>query len=187
MTDCKGAFAFGYEFDIGGAQAAFAQYAGGKTKKRSKPSAGMTGIKVGGTNIQIVGYGCGNDTVPVAVTETKRLMEQLGADVMIGPLSGDEAVYDRELCEGPPDEDVHHRHRRLAGSDDADRSEEHVPLPRRRRPVERRHRRDRLQEARWRKPRSSWTTTASAGRRPQGCIADFCAVGGNITSACSRR
>ncbi len=29
MTDCKGAFGFGYEPDIGGAQAAFAQYAGG--------------------------------------------------------------------------------------------------------------------------------------------------------------
>ncbi len=92
MTDCKGAFAFGYDFDIGGAQGAFARFAGGKTKNKNKPSAGMTGIKVGSTNVQIVGYGCGNDTVPVAVTETKRLMEKLGADVMIGPLSGDEAV-----------------------------------------------------------------------------------------------
>lgn len=92
MTDCKGAFAFGYEFDIGGAQAAFARFAGGKTKSNAKPSAGMTGITVGGTPVEIVGYGCGNDTVPVAVTETKRLMEQLGADVMVGPLSGDEAV-----------------------------------------------------------------------------------------------
>ncbi len=92
MTDCKGAFAFGYEFDIGGAQAAFAQFAHGKTKSHAKPSAGMTGIRAGSTPIQIVGYGCGNDTVPVAVTETKRLMEQLRADVMIGPLSGDEAV-----------------------------------------------------------------------------------------------
>ena len=27
MTDCKGAFAFGYDFDIGGAQGAFARYA----------------------------------------------------------------------------------------------------------------------------------------------------------------
>ncbi|MFN0153963.1 MAG: ABC transporter substrate-binding protein [Gaiella sp.] len=92
MTDCKGAFAFGYEFDIGGAQGAFARYAGGKTKNKNKPSAGMTGIKAGGTPVEIVGYGCGNDTVPVAVTETKRLMEQLDADVMVGPLSGDEAV-----------------------------------------------------------------------------------------------
>ena len=62
------------------------------TKSHEKPSAGMTGIKVGSTQIKIVGYGCGNDTVPIAVTETKRLMEQLGADVMVGPLSGDEAV-----------------------------------------------------------------------------------------------
>ena len=27
----------------------------------------MTGIKAGGTPVKIVGYGCGNDTVPVAV------------------------------------------------------------------------------------------------------------------------
>jgi branched-chain amino acid transport system substrate-binding protein len=92
MTDCKGAFAFGYEYDIGGAQGAFARFAGGKTKSHAKPSAGMTNIKAGQTPIQIVGYGCGNDTVPVAISETKRLMEKLNADVMIGPLSGDEAV-----------------------------------------------------------------------------------------------
>ncbi len=92
MTDCKGAFAFGYDYDIGGAQAAFAQFAHGVTKSHAKPSAGMTGIHVGNTQIKIVGYGCGNDTVPLAVTETKRLMEQLKADVMVGPLSGDEAV-----------------------------------------------------------------------------------------------
>src|SRR5947208_8789654 len=92
MTDCKGAFAFGYDFDIGGAQGALARFAGGVTKSHAKPSAGMTGIHVGSTQVKIVGYGCGNDTVPVAVTETKRLMEQLNADVMVGPLSGDEAV-----------------------------------------------------------------------------------------------
>ena len=93
MTDCKGGFGFGYEPDIGGAQAALANYAHGKVKDPKKPSAGMTGIRVGTTPIQIVGYGCGDDTVPTAVKETRRLMEQLKADVMIGPLSGDEAVY----------------------------------------------------------------------------------------------
>ena len=36
MTDCKGAFAFGYELDIGGAQAAFAQYAGGKVEEQEQ-------------------------------------------------------------------------------------------------------------------------------------------------------
>jgi len=102
MTDCKGAFAFGYDVDIGGAQTAFAQFAHGVTKSHAKPSTGMTGIHVGATPIQIVGYGCGNDTVPVAVTETKRLMEKLNADVMVGPLSGDEAVYIANYAKAHP-------------------------------------------------------------------------------------
>jgi branched-chain amino acid transport system substrate-binding protein len=102
MTDCKGAFSFGYEEDIGGAQAAFAQYAHGKIKNKNKPSAGITGINVAGKQIKIVGYGCGNDTVPLAVTETKRLMEQLKADVMVGPLSGDEAVYVANYAKAHP-------------------------------------------------------------------------------------
>jgi branched-chain amino acid transport system substrate-binding protein len=102
MTDCKGAFGFGYELDIGGAQAALAQYANGKVKNKNKPSAGMTGIKVAGKQVKIVGYGCGNDTVPLAVTETKRLMEQLKADVMIGPLSGDEAVHVANYAKAHP-------------------------------------------------------------------------------------
>jgi branched-chain amino acid transport system substrate-binding protein len=92
MTDCKGAFGFGYELDIGGAQAALAQWAGGKIRNKKKPSAGLTGATVAGKRINIVGYGCGDDTAPLAIRETRRLMEQLRADVMIGPLSGDEAV-----------------------------------------------------------------------------------------------
>jgi len=92
MTDCKGAFAFGYEPDIGGAQAAFAEFAGGKPVNNKKPSAGMTGIKAGGADVKIVGYGCGDDTPATALKETRRLMQQLNADVMLGPLSGDEAV-----------------------------------------------------------------------------------------------
>jgi branched-chain amino acid transport system substrate-binding protein len=102
MTDCKGAFGFGYELDIGGAQAAFAEYAGGKVKNPKKPSAGMTGIKVGNTDVQIVGYGCGDDTAPTAIKETRRLMEKLKADVMIGPLSGDEAVAVANYAKGKP-------------------------------------------------------------------------------------
>jgi branched-chain amino acid transport system substrate-binding protein len=92
MSDCKGAFGFAQELGIGGAQTAFAQFAGGKVKNNKKPSAGMTGIKAGGKNVRIVGYGCGDDTPATALKETRRLMQQLKADVMVGPLSGDEAV-----------------------------------------------------------------------------------------------
>jgi branched-chain amino acid transport system substrate-binding protein len=52
----------------------------------------MTGVKIGGKDVQIVGYGCGDDTAATALKETRRLMEQLRADIMVGPLSGDEAV-----------------------------------------------------------------------------------------------
>jgi len=52
----------------------------------------MTGITVGGTPVKIVGYGCGDDTPATALKEIRRLMDQLKADVMVGPLSGDETV-----------------------------------------------------------------------------------------------
>jgi len=92
MTDCKGAFGGAYDLTIGGAQAAFAQFAGGKPKNKQKASDGMTGITAGGKPVNIVGYGCGDDTPATALKETRRLMQQLNADVMVGPLSGDEAV-----------------------------------------------------------------------------------------------
>jgi branched-chain amino acid transport system substrate-binding protein len=92
MTDCKGAFGGAYEEDIAGAQAAFAKYAGARPKDPKKPSAGLVGGSMGGKSIKIVGYGCGDETPSLALKETRRLVEQLGADVLIGPLSGDEGV-----------------------------------------------------------------------------------------------
>ena len=106
MTDCKGAFAFGYELDIGGAQAAFAEFAGGVPKNKNKPSAGMTGITAGGAQVNIVGYGCGDDTPATGLKETRRLMQQLDADIMVGPLSGDEAVAIANWAKANPSKTV---------------------------------------------------------------------------------
>jgi branched-chain amino acid transport system substrate-binding protein len=92
LSDCQGAFASNYEQDIGGAITALAQYAGAKPKNRNKPSAGWTGGKIGGHPLKLVGIGCSNDKADTAIKETRRLMEQRDADVMIGPLSGDESV-----------------------------------------------------------------------------------------------
>src|SRR6266550_3510412 len=92
LSDCQGAFASNYEQDIGGAITAFAQYAGVKPKNPNKPSAGWTGGSIGGHPLKLVGIGCSNDRADTAIKETKRLMEQLGADIMVGPLSGDESV-----------------------------------------------------------------------------------------------
>jgi branched-chain amino acid transport system substrate-binding protein len=103
MTDCEGAFGFGYELDIGGAQAAMYQYAGATPVDPAKPSAGMNGGSVAGSDLEIVGYGCGDDTADTALVETRRLMEQLDADIMIGPLSGDEAVAIANYAVDNPD------------------------------------------------------------------------------------
>ena len=103
MTDCKGAFGFGYELDIGGAQAAMYEHAGARPKNKKKPSAGMTGGTVAGRDLRIVGYGCGDDTAATALKETRRLMEQLDADIMVGPLSGDEAVAVANYAKEHPD------------------------------------------------------------------------------------
>ena len=92
LSDCKGAFGAFHEQDLGGAIAAFAEYAGAKPKDPNKPSAGMTGGSVAGHPIEIVGVGCSDDTADAAIKETRRLMEQLGADILIGPLSGDESI-----------------------------------------------------------------------------------------------
>ncbi len=89
-SDCQGSFGAFYQDDIGGAQAVFAQY-GGKPSG-SLPSAGMTGITVAGHPIQIVGYGCADATAAKGLSEARRLVEQDHAQVLIGPLSGDEGI-----------------------------------------------------------------------------------------------
>ena len=108
----------------------------------------MTGGSAGGKKLNIVGIGCGDETPALALKETRRLMVQLGGEVMIGPLSGDESVAIANWAKQNPQKTVIIGTAGVAGPDDADRAEEPLPLPRRRRPVERGPRGDRLQEAR---------------------------------------
>ncbi len=180
MTDCKGAFAFGYDFDIGGAQGAFARFAGGKAKSK-KPSAGMTGIHVGSTQVKIVGYGCGNDTVPLAITEIKRLMEQLNADVMVGPLSGDEAVATANYAKTHPNKifiigtagsqdptmQIHPKNMFRYHGDGAQWNAGIGELA--------------YRKLHWRKAAIIMDDYSFGWTSGAGMIADFCAVGGNIT------
>ena len=91
LSDCQGDFGSFYNDDLGGALAVLAAHYGGKATG-AKPSDGMTGAKIGGKDIQIVGFGCSDSTANKAIEETRRLVEQLGADILIGPLSGDEGI-----------------------------------------------------------------------------------------------
>ncbi len=92
MSDCQGAFGSFDNQDLAGVVTAMQQYAGGKAVNPNKPRAGWTGASIAGHPLQLVGVGCSNDRADTAIKETKRLMEQLNADIMIGPLSGDESI-----------------------------------------------------------------------------------------------
>ena len=92
LSECKGAFGTFDNQNMAGAVAAMAQFAGAKPKNPDKPRDGWTGGAINGHPLELVGVGCGDDTSGTAIKETRRLMEQLDADVMIGPLSGDESI-----------------------------------------------------------------------------------------------
>jgi branched-chain amino acid transport system substrate-binding protein len=92
LSECQGAFGSFDNQDMAGAVAAFSQFAGAKPVNPNKPRAGFTGGAINGHPLKLVGVGCGNDTSGLAIKETRRLMEQLGADIMVGPLSGDESI-----------------------------------------------------------------------------------------------
>ena len=102
LSDCEGAFGSFFEPTISGAHLALIRQAGAKPSGE-KPSDGITGAKVGDSNIEIVGYGCADDTADKAIEETRRLMEQEDADVLIGPLSGDEGIAVANYAKEHPD------------------------------------------------------------------------------------
>jgi branched-chain amino acid transport system substrate-binding protein len=102
LSDCKGAFAAFYGADVGGAIQAFVEQTGAKVKDKNNPIKGMTGGTIAGHPVTLVGIGCSNDTADLAITETKRLMEKLKADILIGPLSGDESIAVAKYAKAHP-------------------------------------------------------------------------------------
>ncbi len=92
MSDCQGAFGSFDNQDLAGVDAAISQFAGGHPVNPNLPRAGWTGGAIGNHPLKLVGVGCSNDSADTVIRETRRLMEQDGADMMIGPLSGDESI-----------------------------------------------------------------------------------------------
>jgi branched-chain amino acid transport system substrate-binding protein len=103
LSNCEGAFGAFYEPDIAGAQVPLINR-GAKPKNPKKPSDGITGAEIAGKKIEIVGYGCSDGTADKAIEETRRLMEQEGADILIGPLSGDESIAVANYAKEHPDQ-----------------------------------------------------------------------------------
>ena len=102
---------------------------------------GFTGADVGGLPIELVGVGCGDATPDRIIQEVRTLVEQDGAEVVIGPLSGDEGIAVANYAKDHPDVTFIDG---IAGAQDTTlqgAGAELLPVPRRRRAVERRARR----------------------------------------------
>ncbi|MGH2947306.1 MAG: ABC transporter substrate-binding protein [Solirubrobacteraceae bacterium] len=102
LSDCEGAFGSFFEPTISGFNLAMIRYAGAQPAGEA-PSDGVEGAQVAGRDIEVVGHGCADDTADKAIEETRRLMEQQDADILVGPLSGDEGIAVANYAKEHPD------------------------------------------------------------------------------------
>ena len=95
LSNCEGPFGPFWDATLAGYYTALVQFAGAKPVDPKDPKKGVTGAMVPGTQIPIdldTNYGCSNDNADKALAEAKRLVEQDGVNILIGPLSGDEGI-----------------------------------------------------------------------------------------------
>ena len=92
LAECEGAFGGFNEDVVAGTALAFVEDGGATVNSTTAPSEGFSGANVAGLDIELVGIGCGDDTADRIIQEVRTLVEQNGAEVIIGPLSGDESI-----------------------------------------------------------------------------------------------
>jgi branched-chain amino acid transport system substrate-binding protein len=102
LSDCEGTFGSFFEPTAAGFNQALIDKAGAEPAGEA-PTDGLTGATVAGKEIEIVGYGCADETADKAIEETRRLMEQEDADILVGPLSGDEGIAVANYAKEHPD------------------------------------------------------------------------------------
>ena len=103
LSNCEGPFGPFWETTLAGMNVALIDMAGA-TAAGAKPSEGVTGATMGGAPIEVnKNYGCSDDKPEKALSEAKRLIEQEGVDILLGPLSGDEGIAVANYAKENPD------------------------------------------------------------------------------------
>lgn len=90
LSICGGPFATFEQETFSGAKYALIQNAGGKSAGTG-PEDGVSGATVAGHPIQI-SFGCSDASPDKALAEARRLIQNVGVDILLGPLSGDEGI-----------------------------------------------------------------------------------------------
>jgi len=106
LSNCEGPFGPFWDATLAGYYTALVQFAGATPVDPADPKAGVTGAMVPGTDVAIelnTNYGCSDDKADKALSEAKRLVEQEGVNILIGPLSGDEGIAVANYAKTQPD------------------------------------------------------------------------------------
>lgn len=103
LGECEGPFGGFHEDTVAGVELAMANFAGATVNSQTSALDGWEGAEVEGTSIELVGIGCGDDTPDTILEEVRQLVEQEGANIVIGPLSGDEGIAVAEYAKANPD------------------------------------------------------------------------------------
>ena len=178
LSTCEGAFGAFYEPTAGGFNVPLINR--GATAVSEVPTDGIEGGEIAGRPIEVVGYGCSDETPDVAVEEARRLVEQEDADVLIGPLSGDEGIAIANYAKEQPDKTF------INGASGAQDTTLHVQAPN--------FFRFHTDGAQWSAGvgdyahnELGWDTAVTIGddysfpyTSVGGFIADFCGVGGDV-------
>ena len=104
LGECEGPFGGFHEDTVAGVELALANLAGATPNSKTSALEGWDGAEVNGTSIELVEpIGCGDDTPDTILGEVRQIVEQGDANVVIGPLSGDEGIAVAEYAKANPD------------------------------------------------------------------------------------
>ncbi|CAN5567177.1 ABC transporter substrate-binding protein [soil metagenome] len=92
LAECEGAFGGFNEDVVAGVTLAMINKAGATSNSSTTALDGFSGAEIAGRGVEVVGVGCGDDTPDRIIQEVRQLVEQESAEIVIGPLSGDEAI-----------------------------------------------------------------------------------------------
>ena len=100
LSDCEGTprYSAAYNDTVAPAELPLIERGG---KRAGTIADGVEGVTIGGHPIRMA-FGCADGTTGSALAEWRRLVEQAGADVVIGPLSGDEGLALPEYARRQP-------------------------------------------------------------------------------------
>ncbi|MDQ3879509.1 MAG: ABC transporter substrate-binding protein [Chloroflexota bacterium] len=101
LSDCTGGLAAFRDLELASAELPFLER--GARLTTGKPSDGVSGAKVAGTRVELINGCAESTTYKVLIAEARRLVENEQVDVLIGPPLDSDALVLREIARRSPD------------------------------------------------------------------------------------